>query len=345
MNDLPFHRKVLITLGIAIPIVLVILLFGVVFKVLLLVLAGALLAIAIHAVAGRIRSLVPLNDTWSKLLAVMLVLGLVVGLGAFVVPRMIDQLAEMKNALPETFEQAKKQMEGSKVGSLILRQLPDDPKGFVEKNNQLVTKSFGVFSATFGVFGDVFVILLLALFFILSPKPYRIGIVSLVPERGRQRAREVWEKLNSTLERWLKGKLLSMLLVAVLTALGLWLMGIPMALTLSLLAGILCFIPNFGPLLSMVPAVLIALLQGPDMALYVVLLYVGIQFLESNFITPQIQKKMVDLPLAMIMISQITLGMLTGTLGLILATPIVLIIMELVKMLYVEDVLGGGAED
>ena len=153
------------------------------------------------------------------------------------------------------------------------------------------------------------------------------------------------DSVYDTLERWLKGKLLSMLLVAILTALGLWALGIPMALTLSLIAGLLCFIPNFGPLLSMIPAVLIALVQGPQMALYVVLLYVGIQFVESNFITPQIQKKMVDLPLAMIMISQVTLGLLTGTLGLILATPIMLIIMQLVKMLYVQDVLGGGVEE
>lgn len=345
MSDRPFHKKVLITLGIALPLLLVILLLGVVFKVLLLVLAGALVAISIHALAGRIRTHLPMNAMWSKLLAVVLVVGLAIGFGALVVPRVSEQLSQMKSELPTTMEQARKKMGNTKVGSFMLEQLPEDPAALVTKNAGVVKKSFGVMSATFGILGDIYVILLLSLFFVLSPAPYSTGIISLVPHTGRLRASEVLGKLHDTLERWIKGKLLSMLLVAILTAIGLWAMGIPMALSLSLIAGVLCFIPNFGPLLSMVPAVLIALTQGPQMALYVVLLYMGIQFVESNFITPQIQKKMVDLPLAMVMIAQLTLGMLTGTLGLILATPVIVIIMQLVKMLYVEDVLGGGVEE
>lgn len=345
MSDPPFHQKVLITLGVTLPILLGILLLGVVFKVLLLVLAGALVAISIHALAGRIRKHLPMNETWSKLLAVLLVLGLSTGFGLLVVPRVAEQVAQMRSEFPTTMEQARTQLGSTKVGSMILDQLPEDPTNFISQNAGLVKKSFGVLSATFGILGDVYVILLLALFFVLSPGPYSKGIISLVPRQGRLRASEVLNKVHGALERWIKGKILSMILVAILTALGLWAMGIPMALSLSLVAGVLCFIPNFGPLLSMVPAVLIALTQGPQMALYVVLLYMGIQFVESNFITPKIQKKMVDLPLAMIMIAQVTLGMLTGTLGLILATPIIVIIMELIKLLYVEDVLGGGVEE
>lgn len=209
----------------------------------------------------------------------------------------------------------------------------------------MLKKSFGVLSASFGVLGDIYVILLLALFFFMSPKPYQQGILSLVPRRGRARAKEVWSELHTSLERWLKGKLISMLLVAVLTALGLWALGMPLVLALSIIAGILCFIPNFGPLLSAIPAVLVGFTVGPEMAGYVILLYVAVQFVESNLITPFIQREMVNLPLAMVMSMQVLLGLLTGTLGLILATPLLVISMVLVRMLYVQDVLGGGHDE
>ena len=345
MNDLPFHKKVLITLGITLPILLVILLLGVVFKVLLLILAGALMAIGITALAGRIRSIVPVGEPWSKLIAVLLFLGLVVGGGVLLAPSVSQQFAAMKADLPSTLEHVRSQMEGNRLGSMLVDQFPEDPQAFLKRHTGLLKQSLGVFSTTFGVIGDIYVILLLALYFVISAGPYQVGIISLVPKGGRLRARQVLDKMHLSLENWLKGKFISMALVWLLTGIALWIMGIPMALTLSLVAGLLCFIPNFGPLMAMVPAVLVASLQGPQMALNVILVFTAIQFVEGSFITPKIQERMVNLPLAMIMIAQVTLGMLTGALGLILATPIIVIIMELVKMLYVEDVLGGGAEE
>lgn len=345
MNDQPFHRKILIALGITLPVVLMILLLGAVFKVLLLILAGVLVAIGISALAGRIHSIMPVVGGWSKLIAVVLFLGLTVGAVALMAPSVAEQFAQLKEDLPSTLENVRSQLEGSRFGSTLVDQLPDDPQAFLERHAGLVKKSFGVFSTTFGVIGDIYVILMLSLYFVLSPDPYRKGIVSLVQKEGRIRMHQVLDKIHLSLENWLKGKLISMALVGILTAIALWIMGIPMALTLSLLAGILCFIPNFGPLLAMVPAVLVASLQGPQMALNVILVYTAIQFVEGSFITPKIQERMVNLPLAMIMIAQVTLGMLTGALGLILATPIIVIILQLVNMLYVEDVLGGGVED
>ncbi len=345
MNELPFHKKVLITLGITLPIVLVILLLGAVFKVLLLILAGVLVAIGISALAGRIRSIVPVAESWSKLMAVLLFLGVVVGGVAALAPSVTQQFAQLKADLPTTVEHVRSQLEGSRLGSLLVDQFPDDPQAFLKRHTGLVKQSFGVFSTTFGVIGDIYVMLLLAVYFVISAQPYKKGIGSLVPKAGRPRAREVLEKLHLSLENWLKGKLISMALVWMLTGIALWIMGIPMALSLSLVAGILCFIPNFGPLMAMAPAALVASLQGPQMALNVILVFTAIQFVEGSFITPKIQERMLNLPLAMIMIAQVTLGMLTGVLGLILATPIIVIIMELVKMLYVEDVLGGVAEE
>jgi predicted PurR-regulated permease PerM len=114
----------------------------------------------------------------------------------------------------------------------------------------------------------------------------------------------------------------------------------PLALTLGLLAGLLSFIPNIGPILSFVPAGLLAIPQGFSQVLYVGLLYIGIQTVESYVITPPMQRRMVSLPPALTISAQVILGVLFGFLGLLLATPLAAAVLVLVKMLYLEDVLG-----
>jgi len=113
-------------------------------------------------------------------------------------------------------------------------------------------------------------------------------------------------------------------------------MGVPMAFTLALIAGLLNFIPNFGPLIAMLPAVLVAQMQGSTTALLVAGLYILVQVLESNVITPQIQKKLINIPPALIIIAQLFMGVLTGGWGLLLATPLMLIIMMVVQELYLK---------
>jgi predicted PurR-regulated permease PerM len=144
------------------------------------------------------------------------------------------------------------------------------------------------------------------------------------------------KKLGTSLTKWLKGQIFAMFVVFILTAIGLLIIGVPMWLVLSLIAGLLNFIPNFGPLIAMVPAVLIGFLGGPTTAMIVAGLYILVQILESNIITPQIQKKMLDVPPALIIIAQLVMGVLTGGWGLILATPVMVVMMVLVKELYVD---------
>jgi predicted PurR-regulated permease PerM len=110
-----------------------------------------------------------------------------------------------------------------------------------------------------------------------------------------------------------------------------------MWLALAIIAGILNFIPNFGPLIAMIPAVLVALTQSPVTAAIVVGLYILIQVVESNFITPTVQQKLVSIPPAMIIMAQLLIGPLAGGWGLVLATPLMLIIMILVQELYTKE--------
>jgi predicted PurR-regulated permease PerM len=127
-----------------------------------------------------------------------------------------------------------------------------------------------------------------------------------------------------------------MLVVFVLTATGLLIIGVPMWLVLALIAGILNFIPNFGPLIALIPAVLVALLQGPSTAAWVAGLYMCVQIAESNFITPMVQQKLINIPPALIIIAQLLIAPLSGGWGLVVATPLMILIIVLVQELYIK---------
>lgn len=166
------------------------------------------------------------------------------------------------------------------------------------------------------------------------------GLLKLIPLGYRPRAAEVLDESGSTLRAWLLAKLLEMLLIGVLTTLGLWLLGIQLALVLGLIAGLLSFIPNIGPVLAVIPALLLASLEGGRTVLYVAALYLFIQALESYVFTPWMQQRIVSVPPALTIAVQLLFGLLAGTLGLLLATPLAAVGMVLVRMLYVEDLLG-----
>jgi predicted PurR-regulated permease PerM len=130
-----------------------------------------------------------------------------------------------------------------------------------------------------------------------------------------------------------------MAVVGVATTAGLWLLGVPFALALGVVAFVLDFVPYIGPILSAVPAILVAMTLGPMEALYVGLLYFGVQSLESYLLTPLVQQRAVQLPPALTILSQVLLGLLLGGFGLALATPLTAVGVVLVRELYVEDVL------
>jgi predicted PurR-regulated permease PerM len=241
-----------------------------------------------------------------------------------------QQVSELKNTLPSAVENVKQQLNKSGIGKRILESASSEK---VSGQASSVAQSF--FKSTFGVLGDFYVVLFLGIFFTVSPNSYIRGIVKLVPPRGKDKASSVLLKLGNSLKRWLKGQIFAMFVVFVLTAIGLVVIGVPMWLVLALMAGLLNFIPNIGPLIAMVPAVLIGFLQGTTTALIVAGLYLLVQMLESNLITPQIQKKMLDIPPALVIIALLIMGVLTGGWGLVLATPLMVMLMVLIDELYV----------
>jgi predicted PurR-regulated permease PerM len=329
-SEYSFPQKVWIAGGIIALIFIILLFLKTTFNVFLLILAGLLIAIFFRGLS----SLIEQKTGWVSWLCMSIsVLGnllLIVLISWLIGAKVQAQITELSDTLPTTVENAKAQLNNSSLGLEISKKI-SSPQ--TQKKAQTLASTF--FRTSFGVLGDIYVILFIGLFFTAAPQLYKKGILQLVPKKGQPKADDILNKIGSNLKKWLKGKLLAMLIVFALTAAGLAIIGIPMWLVLALIAGLLNFIPNFGPLIALIPAVLVALMQGPVTAAFVAGLYIGVQVLESNVITPQIQKKLVSVPPAMIIIAQLFMGVLTGGWGLILATPLLVILMVIIQKLYI----------
>jgi predicted PurR-regulated permease PerM len=196
---------------------------------------------------------------------------------------------------------------------------------------------------TYGVLwmlAGVALVVFLGAFMAATPDLYRNGLLRLVPKPRRRRADEILGGIAHALRWWFLGQLVSMATLGVLTGFGLWLLDIPLWLALATLTAILTFVPYLGPILAAAPILLISFAQGLQDGLYVLALYVVVQMLEGNLITPLVQQRAVSLPPALTISSQIFFGALFGMLGFVLATPLVAALLVFVRMAYVEDTLN-----
>jgi len=331
VNEYSFTKKVWIVGAIFSLVTIVLLLLKATFSVLLLILAGVLIAVYFRGLSNLIHRKTKWKEGVCLVISIVASLLLLVLLIWLIGSKVQTQIQEMSDTIPKTIEKTKQQLNQSTLGQKIVEKLSSS--GTKQKAQSLMQTFF---KSTFGILGDIYVVLFVGIFFTASPKVYKQGIISLIPPKSKTRADAVLNAIGNNLEKWLKGKLFAMLVVFVLTSVGLIIMGMPMWLTLALIAGILNFIPNFGPLIALIPAVLIAFLQGPSTALWVASLYIAVQVAESNFITPMVQQRLVSIPPALIIIAQLLMAPLTGGWGLVLSTPTMVIIMILVQKLYIE---------
>jgi predicted PurR-regulated permease PerM len=202
----------------------------------------------------------------------------------------------------------------------------------------LIGGAMPLLNTAVGAITGFFLVLFAGLFIAISPRTYMRGLIVLLPRSSRRRAGEVLPKAGVAMVQWMKGTALAMLFVGIVATAGLWIIGVPAALALGIIAGLLEFIPYMGPALSFIPAIVVAFAISPKMALWVILLYAVVQSLESSVVTPLLMKQMVKLPPALTLLFQTMMAALFGFLGLLLAVPILATSKVLVEDLWVEDV-------
>jgi predicted PurR-regulated permease PerM len=344
VNEPRFTRRVIIAVGVTLLGLALALLLWYGVRVLLVAFAGVLLAVLLRSIADGISRVTGLGPGWSLGITVLLIAGLFVGLGWLLAPQVAEQANQLVDQLPMAMARLKERIGGSKVGEQLLKLLGRWTGGGAAPTTQAVAKATSILTQTLSVLLDLLIIIFLGIYLAAQPRMYVDGLAGLFPKRERGRICEVLGVLGHTLRWWLIAQGIDMLIIGTATAVGLWALGIPLALTLGVLAGLFNFIPNFGPLFSYVPAVMLALVAGPDKAIYVTILFIVLQNVEGYLLLPLLQRGAVDTPPALLIAGQVLLTLLVGGLGLALAAPLVACALIVVKMLYIHDVLGDPEE-
>lgn len=329
-----YARKVWIAAGVAAATltILATLWFG--FEILLMVFVGLLLALAFSLPAGWLCRHSFLSRRWALLVVLLVLIGLFAAFSvnfAFSISQELEQLAK---TLPDSLAGLKQSIRQWPLGSQLIEwagQNPASGGAFGNWSSRVST----VFSTTLGALLNVVVILFVGLFIAFDPSIYRAGLLQLIAPTRREGTAKALKVVEHKLAWWLVGRLSSMSVVGLLAGVGLWSLGIPMALSLGLLAALLSFIPYLGPLLSAIPALLVAFSVNPTAMLHVAILYAGIQLVESYLVTPLIQREAVSIPPGLLLVVQVWLGLVAGLMGMLVAEPLIVVGMVLVQRLYV----------
>ncbi len=334
-----FTRQAATVLAMAAIIIVLFLLVWELITLLLVLFLGVLLAILLRGLANHLTTYTKLNDTIS-LFVVTGVLLLIFGItGWLAAPAVGEQASLIADKTPEALEEVQRVLERVPLGERLLDELAEVDLGEFLRGGLLGPLGGAVFGFAGALSHGLFVIAV-AFYLAYDPEVYKRGMVRLMPLHYRDRAEEIIAVCTFQLAWWLIGRLLAMAGVAIIITIGLWLLGIPLFGLLGLIAGLLSFVPILGPLVSFIPAALVAILVGPQYVIWVGLLFLGAQAVESYFITPVVQHRFVSLPHAMTLIAEIFAGILFGIIGITIATPLAVLIMALVNMIYVEDALG-----
>lgn len=202
-----------------------------------------------------------------------------------------------------------------------------------------VLRQIGSFLTSF--IANLVLLLLLILLLLLEPVAYYRAFVSLMPVRYEARALEVINKVREKVISWLGAMLLSTGVTTGLyfVVLGM-IQGLPNALALSVLAGVATFIPTFGPIIAIIPVMIVAAAEGLPKLIVTVILYAAVGAVQDRVVTPLVMKSELDIPAAGLVVFQLALATIIGPVGLLLAVPILAITITLVHELYVRDVLG-----
>jgi predicted PurR-regulated permease PerM len=340
---------------------------------------GVLLGITLSAGVDRLqRFRIPRGV--GALLIVLIGFGALTGLGLLIAPQISQQVGELREQVPQALDRIERwvQQRAGGVAELIQARQEQagqrsDPtggeSGFPRQQSDTSRQSgggapgsqepgvdlrqglthqlagagrhfFAVFSSTVAVLGGLIILLFVAIFVAVDPGLYHRGLMHLFPHRARRKAGEVLSATATTLRRWLVLQMIAMVAIGSVTTVVLLLLDVKAAIALGIIAGLLEFIPYFGPILSAVPAIAMALVDGPEKAASVALAYIVIQQLEGAVLQPLLMKTGLELPPVITILGQALFSLVLGFLGLLLAVPILATVMVPVKMLYVRDVVG-----
>lgn len=289
-----------------------------------------------------------------RVLALVLVLvvlvGALTGFWVLLWPTVSDQLSTVGREIPQAVERVTGWVESQYQA--ISGQPVEETAELEDRLRDRVRTQMGailsgalpIINSVIGALAGLLLVIVVGIYTAARPELYRNGFLRLFPPRHRDRMAETLDRAGTSLRKWMVGTAINMLLIALLTGVGLWLLDVPAAIALAVIAGIFEFVPIVGPIIAAIPAVAVALTVSPMTALWVVLLYTVVQQIEGNILTPLVMRGTVRLPPALTVLFQALMAAAFGFLGLLLAVPILAVVIVVTRTLYVEPLESRGGE-
>ncbi|MEM9220187.1 MAG: AI-2E family transporter [Cyanobacteria bacterium P01_F01_bin.150] len=331
-------------------------------QMVLLILAAVILATALNGLTRQWRR-VGIRD---RKLSVMLTLTTVGFCGflfvALVIPPFIEQFQSLLEEIPRSFIVAARNIE------TFINNPPERLETFVRNNLQdsfndsidltaltsqvqpllqnLIQNGVDLFNSSLNVLWQFLLVIVMTLMLFSNPQGYRQVMIKLFPSFYRRRADAILTKCEIALGNWMGGILINSLFVASMSWIGLSALKIDLELAHALLAGLLNFIPNVGPFISVIFPLSVALQDPSWKIIAIIILYMAIQNIESYWISPMVMAKQVSLLPAITLSAQVFFATFFGLLGLILALPLTVITKTWIREALIKDILDRyGVDD
>jgi predicted PurR-regulated permease PerM len=328
-------------------VIVVALLFRTV-DVLLLVFLAIILAVYLDAVSGFLQRQAGVPPALGLAAGLALSLGALVGVVTLIAPAVTGQVQDLVANLPRYLTDLDQSI------NRLFRSVPVLRRGVTEGGSPglLATSLNELFGFLRGAVvpylkGGLELIiitvsvLVMAVYLSRNPAVYVDGLVALIPPARRPLARVILYDLRLTLHAWVVGQIIAMVVLAVLTSLGLWALGVPYFLAFGMFAGIAAIVPFFGTLFStLIPALFALGVAGLPKALAVTALGIGVHLVEANFVAPVVMERKVNLPPVITIAGVLLIGKLFGLAGLIIAVPILAFVMVLIRHILLGEVYG-----
>ena len=318
--------------------------------ILLVLFLSAILAIYLDAVTDLLDRRLGIPRPLGLSLGVVGTLGVLVGTVLLIAPPVTAQVQDLLSNLPQYLSRLDANITALMRSIPVLRR-EATPGG--ETQPGLVASALGEIlgflrgAAVPYLKGGVEVliegvsVIVMAIFLARHPAIYINGVVALVPPRRRPLARAILADVNGTIRAWVVGQIIAMVLLAALTTLGLWTLGMPYFLAFGVFAGVAAIVPFFGVLFSTVVPALFALgAFGLTKALLVAALGVVVHLIEANIVSPVVMERQVNLPPVVTIAGVLLIGKLFGLAGLIISVPIMVLVMALVRHILLGEVYG-----
>lgn len=325
---------------------------------LFLLFAGVLFGVFLHAMTQLLGKIMPVGHSFRLVIVCALFVGILSGVIVLGGATIAQQATALSSTIRSQIDNVKGFLEQRGIDTNFLNlntpaatanpapggetspprspRLPD-AGAIASGTGAIVSQTFKIIAGLFEGVGNIFVVIFLGLLLAAQPGQYRKGLLSFIPKRHATSGARLVDDIGETLRRWLLGQMATMGVLFLLTWIGLMLIGIPGALVLGFITGLLTFIPNVGAVLAGFLIVLASLGSGLTAIVSSFGLYLAVQFLEGNVLTPLIQRHAIEIPPAVLFAAQIFLGVLFGLWGLALALPLIAVAKVTINHLWPAD--------